>query len=184
MDVMYQLIAKTLTENKTEFTNRGISAVRQCDIYMGQPDDPESFELFLPAVFVDWNIVPGNVGEQDLLQLDLHILQEPGTNSESFSNRISESMAYLTRVKTVKYLVNKLRTETSTPLTYAGERPRVTGFFKYHIASYKCYFDNDHDSFSRSTNSEATLTDLNITDKTIPQKTASIEADPMIDTYN
>ncbi len=183
MEKLYQKIAQSFTDNAQVFTDRGLQPVRQCDIYMGQPDDPESFELFFPGVFVDWSITPGGPGEQDLLVVDFHLLQEPGTNSENYSGRLTESMGYILMLKTVKYLMNRLRTTTCTPLTYNGERPRITPFFKYHIVTYKCFIDSDEGSINRPTSTPTLPTDLNITETSIKEKEQVPELHPIIDTF-
>ena len=182
MDKLYSVIAQTFTDNQQVFIDRGLQPVRQCDIYMGQADDAESFELFLPGVFVDWNITPGEPGEQDILLVDFHVLQEPGTNSENYSERLTESMQYLQTLKTVKYLMNRLRSTTSTPLTYNGERPRITPFFKYHIVTYKCFIDSDEGSINRPTLTDTEPTEVDITG-ILKEKEIMREPNPIIDTY-
>lgn len=183
MDKLYKKIAQVFTDNKQVFIDRDLLPVRQCDIYMGQPDDPESFEMFLPGVFVDWSITPGGAGEQDLLQVDFHVLQEPGANSENYSERLTESMDYLLTLKTVKYLVNRLRSSTSTPLTYSGERPRITPFFKYHIASYKCYIDSDEGSINRPTDTDTEPNDLVVSKLGVQYQQPDELLSPIIDTF-
>ncbi len=183
MDSLYQEIAQVFNDNKSVFTDAGLPAVRQVDIYMGQPDSPEDFEIFLPAVFVDWSITPGGVGEEDLLQLDFHVVQDPGARSENFSDRLTESMEYILLLKKVKYLVNRLRSDTSTPLTYNGERPRVTPYFKYHIASYKCLIDTDEGSIIRSTSTDAEPENVNISKGTIRKYNTPTTASDLIDTF-
>lgn len=157
--------------------------VRQCDIYMGQPDDPESFELFFPAVFVDWAITPGGPGEEDLIVIDFHIVEEPGTHSENFSNRLNESLNYIKRIKAVKYLMNRLRASNSTPLTYNGERPRTTPFFKYHIVSYKCYIDADTESIWRSEMDDTIPNDVGVVNRNLKETETKPIPSPIIDTY-
>ncbi|MBI9063267.1 MAG: hypothetical protein JEZ14_14900 [Marinilabiliaceae bacterium] len=182
MDQIYQKIIETFNANSQVFVERNLPPVRQVDIYMGQPDAPEIFELFLPGVFVEWGITPGTNGEPDQLQLDFHILQEPGTHTEHFSARLTEGLEYILMVKTVKYLVNRLRAENSTPLTYAGERPRVTPFFKYHIVSYTCSIDSDTGSLTAGENKDVQLTGYELTSGKLQKNEAEPPA-PVIEIY-
>lgn len=183
MDKLYEKIAEVFNNNASVFTNAGLPAVRQVDIYMGQPDSPEDFEIFLPAVFVDWSITPGGVGEEDLLQLDFHVVQDPGARSENFSDRLTESMEYILINKKVKYLVNRLRSDTSTPLTYNGERPRVTPYFKYHVLSYKCLIDTDEGSIIRTTSTDAEPEGISLSKGKIKTYDPPEASADLIDTY-
>ena len=175
MDLIYQKIVDTFNNNKQVFIDRNLPPVRQVDIYMGQPDDPASFELFLPAVFVDWSITEGTDKDENFMQLDFHVIQEPGIATENFSERLTEGLEYIQMIKTVKYLVNRSRAENTTPLSYIGERPRITPFFKYHIVS-------EEDSINRPTNTEVELTDYDLTGARAKQKKEPDPA-PSIDTY-
>lgn len=181
MDELYLKIAQIFNDNQQVFIDRGLPHVRQCDIYMGQPDDAQSFELFLPAVFVDWAVTAGVDGEEDLLQVDFHVLQEPGTGSENFSERLIESVEYLKVLATVKYLMNRLSSTNTTSLTYTGERPRITPFFKYHIASYKCSIISDDSSINRP-NYTDTVPDKLVLTNNIRQKTDTPPT-PIIETF-
>ncbi|MBS2100695.1 hypothetical protein [Carboxylicivirga linearis] len=182
MESIYLQIAQKFKDNEQVFIDRNLPPVRQVDIYMGQPDDAESFEVFCPSVFVDWTINEDENTGTNYMQLDFHVLQEPGAGTEHYSDRLTEGMEYLQMLKTVKYLVNKLSADNTTPLKYMGERPRITPFFKYHIVSYKCYIDEDQDSINRPTYEDVELTDYHLEQARLKQKKETPEP-PIIDTF-
>jgi len=183
MDKVYKKIVDTINNNQAEFTAQNIPAIRMVDVYLGQPDDPESFEVFTPGVFVDWQIMPGLDGNPSEVNIDLHLVQEPGAGTESFSQQITKGLEYILVMKTLKKLMNRMRAANITPLTYNGERPRLTEFFKYHIVSYKAFIDADNESIHRPTIQDIELTDLDLTDGKIRQKEDLPPASPAIDTF-
>lgn len=180
MELVYQKIVETFNAHPQVFTDRNLPIPRTIDIDMGQPDDPESFEIFLPALFVNWNITPGTDGP-DILTVDVSVLQEPGPGTESFSDRMPEGLEYMRLLKAIKFLLNRLSTEISSPLQYAGERPAATPFFKYHVISYRCGIDQYTDSIHRTQFVDGSAESLKLTGK-LKQKTGD-NVPPEIDVY-
>ncbi len=163
MDSVYKKIVDTFKDNEQVFTDNQLPVIRQIDINLGQTDNPEEFEVFLPGMFISWDIKAGTVGESDILTLDFHIVQEPGAGTESFSGRMDEGLEYIRVIKAVKYLLNALATDHTSPLRYAGERQAITPFFRYHILSYQCSIDSYTDSIFRPDLTESTILDVDIT---------------------
>ena len=175
MEQVYLAILKTFAENKKVFTDRHLPVIRTIDINIGQPDDAENFEFFCPAIFISWDIKPGIAGEPDNLTLDFHILQEPKGHTESFSNAFRSpsgvegigaevSIEYMKLIEACKYLLNQQRTNSSTPLKYAGERQAATPYFRYHILTYTCSIDAYTDSIHRPQMTTGTVEAIRITD--------------------
>jgi hypothetical protein len=163
MDSVYKKIVDTFKDNEQIFVDKQLPLIRQIDINLGQPDSPEEWEVFLPAMFISWDIKAGAVGESDMLTLDFHLVQEPGTGTESFSGRMDEGLEYIRMIRVVKYLLNALATDHTSPLRYAGERQAITPFFRYHIISYQCSIDSYTDSVFRPDLTEGTILDIDIT---------------------
>lgn len=175
MEQVYLAILKTFRENKQVFIDRHLPEIRQIDINIGQPDDPENFEVFCPAIFISWDIKPGNAGDPDSLTLDFHLLQEPKGHTESYSNVETVGIEYMRLINACKYLINKLRTVTTTPLRWAGERQAATPYFRYHIATYTCSIDADDSSIHRPTLTTAQFETLKITEAKQQQKPESTD---------
>ena len=160
METLYQKIADTFNNNSQVFTDRSLPVPRVVDIYMGQPDDPENWEVFTPAIYLNWSIAPQSNNDPDLLTLDIHLVQEPGAATENFSDTMALGLEYLRMIKAVKYVVNKLQAANTTPLKWAGEKPADSPYFRYHIITYTCAIDGNSESLSRDTLTNVTLTDL------------------------
>lgn len=150
MEILYKKIVETFNNNPQVFTERELPALRLIDINYGQPDNPESFELFFPAMFIAWQILPSaTIGENDTLNLDFHIIQEPGRATENFTVQLDAGIEYVRFVKACRYLLNRLKCPHITPLRYAGERQNTTPYFRYHIVSYTCGIEQDQSSIWR-----------------------------------
>lgn len=180
MELVYNKIVETFNAHPEVFTNRGLPVPRTIDIDMGQAEDPESFEIFLPGIFVNWDIKAGT-DTPDVLSVEISVLQEPGTGTESFSERMNEGLEYLSLLKAVKYLLNRLSTEITSPLQYTGERKAATPFFKYHVISYQCFIDQYTDSIHRPGTVDGSAESLKITGK-LKQKTSD-NVPPEIEVY-
>lgn len=164
METVYKKIIETFEAHPEVFSDRELPNVRMIDIYQGQPENPEEFEVFCPAIFIDWLISPGANGESDKLTIDFHILQEPGVPTDNFTPTLEAGLEYMRMLKACKYLLNKLRATNSTPLQYAGEKPRTTPFFKYHVVSYTCSIDQYTDSVHRPATGVGTIDSIKITE--------------------
>jgi hypothetical protein len=182
METLYQAITGFFTDHPEVFTERELPVIRMIDIYMGQPDDPEAFEVFYPAIFINWSITPDNNGSgPHLLTLDFHVLQEPGKGTEGFSGVQDAGLQYVKLLKAVKYILNNLKADNCSFLQYAGERPAITPFFRYHVIIYQCHIDAYNDSLHRPAYAEGSLEKLVITEG----KVKPIDPRPVteIDTY-
>lgn len=168
MDIVYKKIVDTFNANKAVFTDKGLPAIRQIDINYGQLDDPENFEIFLPGIYVGWEI--DNESNPTILYLDFHLGQDPGASTTNNSENLSKGLEYLGVLNTAKYILNKLRATNTTPFTYIGERPARTPYFNYHIIRYKCYIDVVDDSLTEGKTEDIELTDYTKNFKT-PEKT-------------
>jgi len=179
MEIIYKKIVDTFNANEAVFTDRGLPPIRQIDINYGQTDNPEDFEIFMPGMFIGWEIIERSINEPSELILDFHLLQDPGAGTENFSDQLDAGVEYIAMIKAVKYVLNQLRASNTTGLQYAGERPMVTPYFRYHIISYKCLIDKVHDSLTKGAVDEVELEDYT---KNFKQKQkADIPTPPDID---
>jgi len=185
MEIVYKKIVETFNAHPEVFTSRGLPVVRQIDLNIGQPDDPENFEVFCPAMFISWSIRPGTGGESDTLTLDFHLLQEPTANTENFSNVAVVGVEYIKLMEAVKYLLNDLKTSATTPLRYAGEQPAVTPYFRYHVVSYTCSIDAYTDSIHKPALGEGQLSGIVLKEGKLREKQDSPKVAALeVDTYS
>jgi hypothetical protein len=184
MQTVYNKIIETFNDHSEVFSDRNLPGIKMIDIHMGQPDDPEGWDVFCPAIFIDWRIAPGSEGEGDTLALDFHVLQEPGTGTENFNERLPEGLEYMEILKAVKSLINRLRAENTTPLKYAGERPAITPFFKYTILMYTCKIDSYNESIHDPAQVSGTVESVKITEGYLKEKVPAIQTAPDIDVFD
>ena len=177
METIYKEIVSVFNANKQVFIDRGLPTMRQIDIYMGQPDAPTDFEMFLPGMYIDWRIEPGPETEPDILTLDFHVLFDPGAATDNSSLRIDQGLQYIEFIKACKYLLNYLRTDNITPLKWNGERPTVTPYYKYHIITYKASIDTYLESIHRPVYGDTTISSVNITSGKLKPDDSPLEVD-------
>ncbi len=144
MDKLYsKLIAHfNLPIVKQIFTNANLPELRTIDLNMGQVNNPEGFDIFYPAMFIDW--AERNEKNTEPLHLDLsfHILQLPSFGTENFADNIQEGLSYLRFLKAVKKALNIFKPNNASKPAYKGAAPGITPYFKYHILNYSCYLDD------------------------------------------
>jgi hypothetical protein len=183
METLYNRIVSIFNANEQIFRDRSLPPLRTIDINYGQPDDPERFEIFLPALFISWSVDKEAERQPHVATLDFHLIQAPGTHTENFSERLSKGLEYLRMMDTVKYILNNLRSTKSTGLIYANERPVLTPYFRYHIISYQCHIDGYTDSLTKGSLQDVDLTNIKVEPGQIKHKTKPDESIPGIDTY-
>lgn len=184
MEEVYKKIVDTFNAHPEVFTSRSLPTIRQIDINVGQPDDPESFEVLCPAIFIGWDIRAGSGSEADTLSLDFHLLQEPGAGTENYSDRLDEGLEYIRLASAVKRCLNMLSTDISSPLKYTGERQAVTPFFRYHVITYTCSIDATTESVHRPTLTESTIESINLTGGKLRKEFPNKKPTPDIDTFS
>jgi len=182
METLYQKIIQTFNAHPEVFTGRTLPVPRTIDIDYGQADDPEGFELFLPAVLLNFDIKAGTNHEPDVLTLDVTVLQEPGTGTESFSDRRSEGLQYLQFLNAVKYCFNHLASNDSSPLQYAGERKAASQFFRFHVINYTCFIDRYSDSLHKPVMAFGSIESIRLTGASVVEKKVPVYPD--IETYD
>jgi hypothetical protein len=182
MEIVFKRIKEVFEDHPEVFSERTLPAIRTIDIHLGQPDNPEEWEVFCPAIFVAWNKQPGPTGEPDVLTLDFHILQEPGIATDGEENTLDPGLEYLRLIKACNYLLNRLKADNTSPLEWKGERQAITQFFRYHIVTYTCQIDTVSESIHDKVFAEGKVESIKVTGGKLKQFT---DAKPVleIETY-
>jgi hypothetical protein len=139
MTSLYQKIIETVTANNTSFTGKGLTAPVTIDLYAGQPDAPELFNFFTPALFIEYSIEweHGNrYAKQGKFLLDVHILVDPVPGTENYSLRQTEGLKKIEFYDLVSRLLDGLNSETTGTMALIGEEPRPTEYFNYHVLHF------------------------------------------------
>lgn len=146
MEELYLKILEAFENNTQLFYNAGLNPPRQIDLHRGQPDD-EGAEIFLPAIFVDIRITASNTDPgPDATTVSVHILMDNGPGTENYSYNREDGLKYLQFIKVVKKILNKLVSEATSRLEYAGEEAVQTAYMRYIVVNYTCNTDRYTDS--------------------------------------
>lgn len=140
MENLYLKIAETIGRNEALFTAAGVPVPQTVDIYLGQPSAPDQFEFALPAVFVDYSADY----EAGLLYVYLHVLQDFGYDTESFSPNSADGLSYFRFLTVLKRCLKGVK----TPPVFGAfklyqETPVQTNFFYYHQLTLRCTLCSD-----------------------------------------
>lgn len=144
MDILYNNFLSYFDNQKTKniFVENNLPLLRTIDINIGQVSNPEMFEIFYPALFIDWSETQNNPKEPLELNLSFHVLQTPYFSTENFSENKKKGLQYIMFLKTIKKVLNTFKTPNASKLQYLGLNPNITPYFKYHILNYTCNLDD------------------------------------------
>lgn len=139
---LFPKIQEAFENKKALFTDNALPEIAFVDVYMGQPITPEEFEFVLPAVFIDYSID----WNQNLINIDAHVLSEFGEESGSPFDNKAEGINYLKVLAICRYILTGIKTDNISRLKPLSERPATTEYYHYHILSFQAniqdYIDN------------------------------------------
>jgi hypothetical protein len=166
MDLLFEdVIAEfAKAENKAMFTAAAIKPPSIIDFYMGQPEHPEYFEFTLPAIFMDYSIIPTKQGNLwvNAATLSFHCLPEIGPSTSSVSPRRTQGLKTIKFYGIIKHILDKVAGKHYTSFSRGPEMPAYTVDHKYHIIGYTTQTDDINGKFlGRYT--EGTVEDIAIT---------------------
>ncbi|RKR83204.1 hypothetical protein BDD43_3406 [Mucilaginibacter gracilis] len=143
MDQLFEDVIAKFESKKALFTGAGLKAPF-IDFYMGQPEHPEFFEFTLPAVFMDYSIVPMKQGLLwvNATTLSFHCIPEIAPSASSISPRRTQGLKQIIWYGLVKDVLDTVTGRHYTSLTRGHESPSYTPDFKYHIINYTTEMDN------------------------------------------
>jgi hypothetical protein len=143
MDIVYKELTDffNLPETKARFTDNGLPELKQMDINLGQPDNPQGFELFYPAIFIDWEEIKPSENDPVNLNISFHVIQEAGAQTENFSNRIDKGLEYVRVLKKIQEVFTNFSASNTSGFKFAGKTPNITPYFRYHIIQFRCFID-------------------------------------------
>lgn len=142
MDTFYKKTIEAFekAENKTRFTDKNISPVQYIDLYAGQEQFEENFELFSqPAVLIDW---------------DIHYQTQPATATVTFyccyeqlrdTSNISVNrelgLKFLEYVAIVDDIIRTIESETTGKLEIVTEGfHKMDSIVDIYILTFECSY--------------------------------------------
>ncbi|MDD2984712.1 MAG: hypothetical protein PHQ74_15140 [Crocinitomicaceae bacterium] len=128
MKELYQKIIEILTSQlvKDEFVENGLKPIQTIDLYKGQYQAWEEFELIpLPAVLIDWSVFEGAQGnnkDNRQLSLTLHLIYEQVQDTSNFGD-LTTSLRFFDFIELVQKHIGNLKTEKVGNLIFISQQP-------------------------------------------------------------
>jgi hypothetical protein len=130
--------------NKSLFTDKGLSGDFYIDIYRGQTTDPELFEFFtLPAIFIDYSIQGQGINKPRLVTLSLHILIDELPSESNISQQQEDGFKRFIYQSLIQKLLEGKRLGDTSTLVFLSESIMDLPVINYHIQTYsfEAYLD-------------------------------------------
>lgn len=149
-------------KNKQLFTDQNISPVGYIDLYAGQDQYEENFELFSqPALFVDWDIDYG--GDTPLVTVNLYCCYEQLRDTSNISANRDLALGFLDFVATINTIAQTIESEDTGKLELASEGfNKMDSIVDIYLFTYTCsgkqtknpqqYVEGDYDTLDLQAN--------------------------------
>jgi hypothetical protein len=104
---LYNTILNKFEDKKQLLIDAGITEALMVDMFMGQPNNPDAFEMTTPAVFIDYSIDWQN----EVVYIDAHVIMDYEQETENFSLNRELGLRYLNLLAFVRYCLHGLKSE-------------------------------------------------------------------------
>lgn len=138
MKNLYLKIIETIENNRELFVSKGLIPVETIDLYDAQPESA-GFEFTCPALFIDYRIEwerGGSRTKNGVLNIDVHILTQPGPGTENSNPRLPEGLNKLEYYELIAELMERVTTDNIPSLALISEEPVLTDYFCYHMLRF------------------------------------------------
>ena len=127
-------------ENKAKFTDKGISPVSYIDIYAGQEQFEENFELFAqPALLVDWDVDYG--GDTPTATVTLYCCYEQLRDTSNISLNRDLGLKFLDYIDCIDEIVQTIETEKTGKLNLVSEGfNKMDSIVDIYLLTYECSY--------------------------------------------
>jgi len=146
---------------KELFTEQGISPVRYIDLYAGQDQFEENFELFAQnALLLEWEI--DHEGDTPIATITLYCCFEQLRDTSNISQNKELALKFLDYIATIAKVVESIETEsTGKPELISEGFNKMDSIVDIYLLSYRCsytrakeskYQDGDYDTLDLNKN--------------------------------
>lgn len=127
-------------ENKAKFTDKNISPVTYIDLYAGQEQFEENFELFAqPALLVDWDV--DYSGDTPTATVTLYCCFEQLRDTSNISANTDLGLKFLDYVACIDDIVPTIESETTGKLEIVSEGfHKMDSIVDIYLLTYECSF--------------------------------------------
>jgi hypothetical protein len=142
MKIFYKKLIQTfeLPENQALFTAQNIAPVQYIDIYAGQDQFEENFELFArPALLVDWDIEHGY--KTATATLNFYCCYEQLRDTSNISLNQELGLKFLDYIEIINTIISGIETEETGKLDLVTEGfNKMDSIVDIYLFTYKCSF--------------------------------------------
>lgn len=127
-------------ENKEKFTEQNISAVTYIDIYAGQDQVEENFELFAqPALLIDWEV--SHQADVSTATITLYCCYEQLRDTSSISLNRDLGLKFLDYVASIDEVMRNIESETTGKLELVSEGfNKMDSIVDIYVFTYQCSY--------------------------------------------
>lgn len=127
-------------ESKAQFTNKDVSAVEYIDLYAGQEQFEENFELFArPALLVDWSVDYG--GDIPIATITLYCCFEQLRDTSNTSLNRELGLKFLDYIDSIDYVAQTIETENTGKLELVSEGfHKMDSIVDVYLLTYDCSY--------------------------------------------
>ena len=127
-------------ETKAKFTDQSISPVGYIDLYAGQDQFPENFELFSqPALFIDWDV--DYSGDVPRATVTFYCCFEQLRDTSNISLNKDLGLKFLDYVDTIDGIVTSIETAVSGKLEMINEGfNKMDSIVDIYLLTYECSY--------------------------------------------
>ena len=127
-------------ENKAVFTDKNISPVEYIDLYAGQEQFEENFELFSrPAALVEWGVDYG--GDTPIATITLYCCFEQLRDTSNLSLNRELGLQFLDYIDCIDSVVQTIETEKTGKLELVSEGfHKMDSIVDVYLLTYECSY--------------------------------------------
>ena len=142
MDRLFSKILETIEGAANKFSNAGLTPPQTIDAYLGQPESPEDFEFFTPAVFIDISADYAN----KIGYAHVYVAQRYGSDSENFADDRQSGLWYFRFLRILKNCLKGIKTPpVFGALKLHQENPLSAEKFHYHQVVFSFTLNDELD---------------------------------------
>ena len=127
-------------DNKAKFTDKNIAPVQYIDLYAGQEQFEENFELFSqPALLVDWDI--NYQTNPPIATITFYACYEQLRNTSNISLNLELGLKFLDYVAVIDEIIQTIESEETGKLELVTEGfHKMDSIVDIYVFSYECSF--------------------------------------------
>lgn len=148
-------------ENKAKFTDSNIAPVQYIDLYAGQEQFEENFELFSqPALLIDWDI--DYQTDPPTATITFYACYEQMRDTSNISLNRELGLKFLDYVGVVDQIIQTIETEETGKLELVTEGfHKMDSIVDIYVFSYECSFKGRKNPLSKYQAGDYDTLDLN-----------------------